>query len=220
MLQFRKMSDKIELKSGDTVLFIGDSITDAARTCRSYAPFGSGYVHFAANYLLGKYPEYNLNIINTGISGNTIRDLKDRWQGDCLDHNPDVLSIMIGVNDVWRQFATEAELPYAVLLEEYKTIYKELLTQAKLKCNSRLVICEPFMFCDDYNNEMFAQLRHYIDAVHRIADDFDAVLVPLQKAIDGRIKEVPPQQWSLDSVHPEVWAHAWIAQQWLIAAGL
>jgi acyl-CoA thioesterase I len=214
------MQNKIELNRGDTILFIGDSITDTDRNSLAYKPFGFGYVHFAANYLLGKYPEYYLNIINTGISGNTIRDLESRWQEDCLDHNPDILSIMIGVNDVWRQFATEDELPYAVQLGEYKTIYTELLTEVKRKCNSQIVICEPFMFCDDFNNPMFAHLRRYIEAVHRIADDFDACLVPLQKAIDERIKEVPPQNWSLDMVHPEVWAHAWIAQQWLIATGL
>jgi acyl-CoA thioesterase I len=214
------MQNKIELNRGDTVLFIGDSITDADRNSHAYRPFGFGYVHFAANYLLGKYLDYNLSIINTGISGNTIRDLKSRWQEDCLDHNPDILSILIGVNDVWRQFATEEELPFAVQLDEYKTIYAELLTSVKRKCNSQIVICEPFMFCDDYNNPMFAHLRRYIEAVHRIADDFDAILVPLQKAIDERIKEVPPQNWSLDMVHPEVWAHAWIAQQWLIATGL
>jgi acyl-CoA thioesterase-1 len=215
-----QMAKTIELKSGDTVLFIGDSITDADRNDLAHKPFGFGYVHFVANHLLGKYPTYNLNIINTGISGNTIRDLKSRWQKDCLDHNPDTLSILIGVNDVWRQFATEDELPYAVLLDEYETTYRQLLAMVTQRCNSRLVICEPFMFCDDYNNPMFAQLRRYIEAVRRIANDFNACLVSLQKAIDEHIKEVPLQNWSTDSVHPEVWAHAWLAQQWLITTGL
>ena len=214
------MPDKIELNPGQTVLFIGDSITDADRNSRAYKPFGFGYVNFVANTLLAKYPTYNLNIINTGISGNTIRDLKNRWQKDCLDHNPDILSILIGVNDVWYQFDTEDELPYAVLLDEYETTYRQLLTMVTQKCNSRLVICEPFMFCDDFNNPMFAHLRTFIEAVHRIAADFNACLVPLQKAIDKRIKDVPPQNWSADMVHPEVWAHEWIAQQWLIATGL
>jgi acyl-CoA thioesterase I len=212
--------DMLDLKPNQTILFIGDSITDADRNSPAHKPFGFGYVHFVANFLLGKYPAYNLNIINTGISGDTITDLKGRWQKDCLDHNPDILSILIGVNDVWRQFATEDELPYAVPLDEYETTYRQILTTVTQKCNSRLVICEPFMFCDDFNNPMFAHLRTFIEVVHRIADDFDAVLVPLQKAIDARIKEVPPQSWSLDMVHPEIWAHAWIAQQWLIATGL
>ena len=214
------MQKKLDLNPNQTVLFIGDSITDADRKLRAYKPFGFGYVHFVANFLLGKYPTYNLNILNTGISGDTIADLKGRWQKDCLDHNPEILSILIGVNDVWRQFATEDDLPYAVSLDEYEATYRQLLTIAKQKCNSRLVICEPFMFCDDFNNPMFAHLRTFIEAVRRIADDFGACMVPLQKAIDERIKQVPPQDWSLDMVHPEIWAHAWIAQQWLIATGL
>jgi acyl-CoA thioesterase I len=214
------MPNKIKLKHNQTILFIGDSITDADRNSPASSPFGFGYVNFIANLLLGKYPTYNLDILNTGISGDTIRDLESRWQKDCLDHSPDIISILIGVNDVWRQFATEDELSYAVAFDEYETTYRRLLTLAKQKCNSQIVICEPFMFCDDFNNPMFTHLRRYIEVVRCIAAEFNACLVPLQKAIDERIKEVPPQSWSLDMVHPEVWAHTWIAQQWLIATCL
>jgi lysophospholipase L1-like esterase len=214
------MPDKLDLNPDQTILFIGDSITDADRESRDYKPFGFGYVHFIANFLLAKYPTYNLNIVNRGISGNTITDLEARWQRDCLDSKPDILSILIGVNDVWRQFATEAELPYAVFADEYESIYRRLLDEVKQKCNSRIVICEPFMFCDDFDNPMLTQLRRYIETVRRLAVEFNAVLVPLQKSIDERIKEVPPQNWSDDMVHPHLWAHAWIAQQWLIATGL
>jgi lysophospholipase L1-like esterase len=214
------MKDKLDLKPNQTILFIGDSITDADRNRQCYKPFGFGYVHFVANTLLAKYPTCNLKIINRGIGGNTITDLKSRWQRDCIDHKPDILSVLIGVNDVWRQFAGEAKLPYGVPIDEYESTYRRLLDDTIQKCNSRLVICEPFMFCDDFNDPIFAELRRYIEAVRRIAADFDAVLVPLQKAIDERIKQVPPQDWSLDMVHPHVWAHAWIAQQWLLATGL
>jgi lysophospholipase L1-like esterase len=212
------MQNKIDLKSGQTILFIGDSITDADRNRQCYRPFGSGYVHFVANFLLAKYPTYNLNIINRGISGNTIRDLKKRWQRDCLDHKPDILSVLIGVNDVWRRFASEAELPFAVFDDEYEKTYRQLLDEVKQNCFSRLVICEPFMFCDDLNNPMFSQLRHYVQVVRKIAADFNAVLVPFQTAIDEQIKTVPPEKWSDDMVHPHIWAHAWLAQKWLSAA--
>ena len=214
------MQNKIELKPGQTILFIGDSITDADRNRQAYKPFGSGYVHFVANILLAKYPAYNLKIINRGISGNTIRDLKNRWQRDCIDQRPDILSILIGVNDVCRQFGGMFESRRAVFADEYEATYRRLLDDTKQKCNSRLVICEPFMFCDDFTNPMFAQLRRYIETVRRIAVDFNAVLVPLQKSIDERIKEVPPEKWSQDMVHPEVWAHCWIAQQWLTETAL
>jgi len=213
------MQNKLDLKPNQTILFIGDSITDADRNSRAYKPFGSGYVHFVANLLLAKYPTYNLNIINRGISGNTIRDLQNRWQRDCIDHKPDILSILIGVNDVWRQFEA-GKLSRAVFIDEYETTYRQLLDEAKQKCNSRLVICEPFMFCDDSNNPIFSQLRHYIQIVRKIAADFDAILVPFQAAIDELIDKVPPQKWSDDMVHPHIWAHAWLARKWLTATGL
>ena len=214
------MPDKIELTPGQTLLFIGNSITDADRDSPPYKPFGFGYVHFIANFLLAKYPTYNLNIINRGISGNSIRDLKNRWKKDCLEHNPDILSILIGVNDVWRQFSGEDDLPRAVFIDEFEATYRQLLDEVKQNCSSRLVLCEPFMFCDNFNDPVFTELRRFVDVVRTIAADFNAVLVPLQKAIDEQIKTVPPQKWSQDMVHPEVWAHSWLAQQWLSATGV
>ena len=94
------MHTQIELKHNDTIVFIGDSITDAGRREAAYRPLGYGYVHFAANYLQAKYPEYNLISINTGISGNTIRDLNIRWERDCMAYKPNILSVLIGINDV------------------------------------------------------------------------------------------------------------------------
>ncbi|MBN2019032.1 MAG: hypothetical protein JW749_02270 [Sedimentisphaerales bacterium] len=98
------MQNKIELKPDQTILFIGDSITDADRSRQCYKPFGFGYVHFIAKFLLAGYPTYNLNIVNRSISGNNTSDLKKRLSRDCLNHKADILSVLIGVNDVWRQF--------------------------------------------------------------------------------------------------------------------
>lgn len=209
------MQSKIDLKPNQTIVFIGDSITDASRCEPAYKPFGLGYVHFAANMLMARYPELNLNIINTGISGNTVRDLKARWEKDCIRHKPNVLSILIGVNDLWRQYGEPEILPEAVYPDEYQVTYRQLLSQARQKCNCRFVIMEPFMFCSDFNNKMLKGLRNYIEIVHKLAEDFDAVLVPLQSRIDKTINQVPPERWSDDMVHPYVWAHTWIAQRWL-----
>jgi len=214
------MQSKIKLKSNQTILFIGDSITDADRDWPAYRPFGFGYVHFVANTLLAKYPELNISIINAGISGNTIRDLKCRWEKDCIKYKPDILSVLIGVNDVWRHYATAEKLPQAVYENEYELTYRQLLSQAKERCNCLLVLMEPFMFCDDAENEIFKDLRGYINIVERLAEEFGAVLVPLQSEIDKQIKLVPPEKWSSDSVHPYVWVHAWIAQRWIEATGL
>jgi len=224
------MQPKIDLKPSQTIVFIGDSITDMGRSQPAYRPLGFGYVHFVGNLLLAKYPQLNLNIVNTGISGNTVRDLKNRWVKDCLEHKPDILSVLIGINDLWRQYGEPERMPAAVYPEEYELTYRRLLSlvsaeravagQAKQRCNSQLVLIEPFMFCDDAENKIFQDLRTYIRIVHNLAKEFDAVLVPLQGWIDEQIKQVPPEKWSQDSVHPYIWAHAWIAQRWLEATGL
>ncbi|MHC4623647.1 MAG: SGNH/GDSL hydrolase family protein, partial [Planctomycetota bacterium] len=188
---------------------------DADRDLALYRPFGLGYVHFVANFLLAGYPHLNLNIVNTGVGGNTIRDLKNRWERDCLAHTPDVLSVLIGINDLWWQYTDSNGFAMGVNADEYELTYKQLLSQVRKKCDSQFVLMEPFMFCDDPQNEMFKGLRTYIDVVHKLAQEFDAVLVPLQTRIDEQIKNVPPDKWSSDSVHPYLWTHAWIAQRWL-----
>jgi lysophospholipase L1-like esterase len=212
------MKSQIDLQPNQTIVFIGDSITDAGRRERAYRPLGYGYVHFAANQLFAKYPELDLKIINKGISGHTIRDLDGRWKRDCLAHKPDILSVLIGINDVWRQHADM--LDEAVFPNEYKSTYERLLTQARENSNCQLVLMEPFMFCNDVANPMFSSLQEFINIVHNLAEQFDAVLVPLQEAINDKIKQVPPHKWSGDMVHPDLWAHAWIAQRWLEATKL
>ena len=212
------MQTMIELKPNSTIVFIGDSITDAGRLESAYKPFGYGYVHFVAYRLLAKYPEYNISVINTGISGDTVRDLDYRWEKDCLNHKPDVLSILIGINDIFRQFSSR--LDEAVLLDEYQLTYERLLSLVKEKYNCRLILMEPFMFCDEKTNPAYKSLLQYIGAVRALAEKFDAVLVPMQELIDKKIKEVPPEKFSDDMVHPYVWAHAWIAQQWFEATKL
>lgn len=209
------MKNSIELEQNQTILFIGDSITDAGRGIRAHKPFGFGYVHFTANYLLAKYPELDIRIINTGISGNTIRDLKSRWDKDCLSYQPDILSVMIGINDLWR--AHTNQINESVDTEEYEITYQQLLSRVKEQNQCQLVLMEPFMFCDDTANPMFKDLGAYIDVVHRMAERFDAVLVPLQQAIDKKIKQVTSDKWSDDMVHPFTWAHAWISQRWIEA---
>ena len=209
------MPRTVELSPNQTIVFIGDSITDADRNQPAYQPFGFGFVHFIANHLLAKYPQLNLNIINTGISGNTVRDLKSRWKRDCLEHKPDILSVLIGIKDLWRQYEGPEQISQAVYLDEYESTYRQLLSTARQRCNCQLVLTEPFMFCSDPENQMFKGLRAYIGIVHRLDVEFEAVIVPMQKFIDEQIKQVPPERWSMDYVHPYVWAHAWIAQRWL-----
>jgi lysophospholipase L1-like esterase len=209
---------QIELKPSVSIIFIGDSITDAGRRQTAYRPLGYGYVHFVVNYLLAKYPEYDLNSINTGVSGNTIRDLNGRWERDCLAHKPDILSVLIGINDVWRQHTDRPD--EAVYLDEYEFTYERLLSRAKDNSDCRMVLMEPFMFCSDTENPMYKSLQEFIAVVRSLAEKFDAVLVPLQESIDKIIEKILPEKFSDDMVHPYLWAHSWIAQRWLEATQL
>lgn len=211
--------DNLQLKPNQTILFTGDSITDAGRSERAYRPFGNGYVHFTANYLLAKYPQLNLGVINTGNSGDTVRDLEKRWQRDCLAHQPDVLSVLIGINDIW-QWHTAGGSNKEQAIKTYESTYKRLLIAVKQQSDCKIILMEPFLFCDDPQNVLFVHLRDYIKVVHDLAEEFNATLVPLQKRIDEKIKSAASDKWSDDMVHPYVWAHAWISQQWIEAVNI
>jgi acyl-CoA thioesterase-1 len=210
------VADGLVLKPNQTIVFIGDSITDAGRLQRAYRPFGNGYVNFTANYLVAKYPQLNFRIFNTGINGNTVRDLERRWERDCLSYKPDVLSVLIGINDLWR-ILTAGREKQGVEVQEYESTYRKLLASVGQQGDYQLVLMEPFMFCDNAENEMFRRLPAYINAVHNLAEEFDAVLVPLQSAIDEKIRTVASDKWSDDMVHPYQWAHSWISQRWIEA---
>lgn len=210
----------IQLGTGNRIVFIGDSITDADRVERAYAPLGRGYVHFAAYALLAKYPQLNLDIVNTGVGGDTIADMQRRWMTDCLAHQPDVISMMIGVNDAW-YVATGSDIGGRVSDPgQYEVTYDQLLLTLGENHHGRIVLMEPFVFSADATDLLRNTLEPYIESVNRLAEKHRTVLVPLQKKIDQLIERVPPEKWSDDAVHPFTWAHAWIAQRWLEATGL
>lgn len=214
------MLPAIQLKANDTILFIGDSITSADRHRQAYAPLGFGYVHFAGNLLMARRPGLYLRIVNTGISGDTVLDLKQRWQKDCLAHRPNVLSVLAGINDVWQLTTEPGSAQTASTPDQYELTFDQLLAHAKENCDCRLVLMEPFLFACDPHNEVLQALRPYVEIIRRLASRHGAVLVPLQTRIDRLIREIPPEKWSADTVHPYPWAHAWIAQQWFEATGL
>lgn len=214
------MTEQIELKAGETLVFTGDSITDTGRGLPAYEPFGFGYVNFVANNLLAKYPTYDLNIVNTGVSGNTIRQLKPRWKMHCLDHKPGIVTVLIGINDLVRQHQGAERLCEAVCPDEYEQTYRELLSQLVAECGSQLVLMEPFLFCEDGDDPVLKELGAYVEVVGKLAEDFDAVLVRLESLILEGMKRVSASRWSEDTIHPKVWVHAWISQRWFEATGL
>ncbi|MBN1360129.1 MAG: SGNH/GDSL hydrolase family protein [Sedimentisphaerales bacterium] len=212
------MPAQIQLNVNDRIVFIGDSITDAERHRRAYEPLGFGYVHFVGYALLAKYPHLDLDIVNRGVSGDTVADMAARWPRDCLALRPNLLSVLIGINDIWRSVMEpnrKASTPQA-----YGVTYDRLLSQARQQCDCRIVLAEPFLFDNDPHNPVRQALESYRAVVRTLAEKHDAVPVALQQHLDERIVHVPPARWSQDTVHPYLWAHAWIAQQWLAATAL
>ena len=212
------MYKRIVFQHDQTVLFMGDSITDCSRRDPMTDPLGKGYVHFAANFLLAAHPQLNLNIVNRGISGDSTENLLARWDADCIAIKPDVFSLMIGINDLCRKYgAGPADWSRHVPPQAYESNLHTLLSRVRDECGSQMILMEPFLFCQDPTDPRLADLDAYIAAVHRMAAEFEAVLVPLQAAYMSLTNKRSADQWSNDNVHPYEWAHAWIAQQWLKA---
>ncbi len=212
----RELVGTLVFQPGQRLLFIGDSITDAGRR-KEAAPYGSGYVHLARAFLVARYPELGLDIVNQGIGGNTIRDLDGRWEEDVVRMQPDWLSIKIGINDVWRQVQGRPE--HAVLLDEYAATYERLLRRTREATRARLVLMEPYIIESNRADPFRAIIDRYLPVVHRLARDFDAILIPTQAAFDEALRGQPAAYWASDRVHPNAPGHAVIARAWLRGVG-
>ncbi len=205
------MSCSIEIKSGMRVLFQGDSITDAGRR-ETEDRLGTGYVHITAGILKVKVP--SLEIENRGIGGNRVKDLEPRWQADCIDLKPDVVSIMIGINDVFWRHAPED----AVSLEDYEAGYRRILTRTRDEIGAKIVMLEPFLLpVSEERRAARADLDPAIDAVRRLAREFADCYVPLDGLFAAAATRAEPKHWSTDGVHPTAAGHALIATAWLEA---
>lgn len=210
------------LSKRDKLVFIGDSITDCGRNRPvGESPFGglgSGYVGLVDALLGASYPELQVRVVNVGISGHTVRDLKARWQSDVFDLKPDWLSIMIGVNDVWRQFDHPTIPETHVLLDEYATTLRELVerTQPLLK---GLVLMTPFFIEPLRDDAMRARVDQYSAVVKQIAAEHDAILVDTQAAFDDVLEHGYSAKLALDRVHPNAIGHMTIARAMLSAIG-
>jgi lysophospholipase L1-like esterase len=198
------------------LLFIGDSITDCGRRYE-HPPLGSGYVYQVYLWLSAAHPELRLEVVNRGVSGDTIRDLARRWVMDALRPRPDWLFVMIGVNDVWRQVA--GLLHEAVSVAEYEATYRRLLEQMPRPDQGGLVLMEPFLVGSNRSDPFRQQLDDYRAAVRRLAADYGALLVQTQAAFDRALNDQPPRYWAEDGVHPTPAGHTLIAHELLRTCG-
>ena len=217
--------NKITLKKDSVILFQGDSITDCGRkkesiTCNNIDQLGLGYALFTATSLLSKHADVQPKIYNRGVSGNKVFQLRERWEIDALSFMPDVLSILIGVNDYWHSLSSG----YKGTVQIYENDLRNLLRYTKDKLPKvQLVLCEPFALSGGSaitDGAWFPMFHEYRVSLKKLATEFDTVFVPFQSAFDEAMKVAPATYWSADGVHPDLPGRQLMAEVWMKATGL
>lgn len=215
----KRVGKKIKLEKGYTILFQGDSVTDCGRSRDTDADFlakiGPGYPRFVVTRLLTEYPNYGFKFVNRGISGNKVYQLQERWKEDCIDIKPDVLSILIGVNDYWHTLGAG----YTGTPETYETSYRELLTDTKSKLPKvKIIICEPFALVGvgAATEQWRTDMPKYQNIARKLAEEFGATFVPMQTVFNEAEREglkygIPSNFWTNDGVHPSTAGHVLMA---------
>jgi lysophospholipase L1-like esterase len=214
----------LRIEPTSKLLFIGDSITSAGRNLnlpgegRTDDAYGSGYVLLVKSLIEAMHPQHRIRVVNQGIGGNTVRDLAVRWQADAIDQQPDWLSVMIGINDVWRQFDSPLRTEIHVGLEEYTTILRSLLAAVRPSLKG-LVVCSPYVIDANPADPMRADMDRYGAAARELAREFNAIFVDTQAPFDAYLRHHHPNQLCWDRIHPSATGHALIAKAWLDAVG-
>lgn len=211
-----------EVSKGLRILFQGDSITDAGRNRGDYyanrgGGMGQGYVRHIVTDLLGNHPGKDLHIYNRGISGHKVFQLRDRWEEDCMMLKPDVLSVLIGVNDFWHTLSGR----YKGTAQVYEDDFMALMERTKKGLpNVKLIIGEPFVLHKGTAIEPAkwkGKFEAYQAAAKRVADRFNAVFIPYQRVFDEALKEASTAYWCPDGVHPSMAGNFLMAKAWLKA---
>jgi lysophospholipase L1-like esterase len=201
-----------------TFLFQGDSITDGNRTRNNdwNHVMGHGYQYIIASKLWYDFPKKGFHFFNRGISGNKVTELAARWQKDTLDLKPDLLSILIGINDT----ATFIDGNKDFTVEQYENGYRALLQQTKQQLpNIQFVLCEPFILpvgkvkdkWDEYTNE----LKKRQEIVKRLSEEQNAIFVGFQEAFNKALSKAPAEYWIWDGIHPMPAGHELMAREWI-----
>ncbi len=195
------------------ILFQGDSITDMGRDRSDIHNLGNGYPKFAAEYLENMYPDMDFEFVNLGISGNRTCDLVARLQSDFIDIQPDIVSILIGVNDTWRRFDRNDP----TTTEQFEANYRKVLTEIKEKTNAKIVILEAFLLDVPEREEYREDLNEKIFVTRRLAREFADVYIPLDGLYAAATLYEEPKYWAADGVHPTEAGAEYIADYYVDA---
>ncbi|WP_127583353.1 SGNH/GDSL hydrolase family protein [Paenibacillus koleovorans] len=210
------------LQNSEKLVMIGDSITDCERK-RPYGEglfggIGKGYVSLVDALIQSTYPERGIRIVNMGTSGDTVRDLEERWASDVEALKPDWLSIMIGINDVWRQFDQPTIQESHVYPEEYEATLRELVLRTKPQVKG-IVLMTPFYIEPNKDDAMRRRMDEYGAIVKRVAEETGSMLVDTQAAFEPVLRDIYPATLAWDRVHPSAVGHMVLAKAFLKAVG-
>ncbi|GAB2318754.1 SGNH/GDSL hydrolase family protein [Alkalibacterium sp. s-m-22] len=208
----------MKINKNDTLLFIGDSITDVGRDRMDGKDLGKGFPLMVASHLQSRYPAKRLTVLNRGIGGDSLKDLKRRWEDDCLIINPDIVTLLIGVNDTWRNQNDGVELTDEEL-DEFESDYRFLLKSLHQRTDARVILMEPFVL--PYPKDRVGwrnDLDKRIQIVRKMARDYQTELIPLDGLLNAAgIRDGFSYYTGDDGVHPTVAGHGLIASSWLKA---
>ena len=202
----------------DRVVFAGDSVTDMG----SERPVGEGlfdnlgrsYVRVIESMLMAWYPKLNIRITNSGISGNTSKDLLERFDRDVVELNPQWVSICIGINDVWRQFDVPACRDYAVSVEEYEKNLETMILKIRGKVKG-IFICTPYYIEPNKSDLMRNRMDEYIKVCKYLAQKYNGELVDFQGMYDEFCKYKHSSIIAWDRVHPNQMGATLMAKEFL-----
>ena len=202
------------------ILFQGDSITDTARNREAktgFNAYGCGYTNFVAGELCVEAPGA-VEFYNRGVSGDRVVDLYARWRRDCIQLKPDVISILIGVNDVWHELGNGNGVPP----KRFEKVLRMLIEETREELPGvKFMLMEPFLLHGSATNEhydaFFPEVRARAEIVERLAKEYDIPFIPLQSVFDEALKVADDNHWAIDGVHPSHAGHALIAKQWIAA---
>jgi acyl-CoA thioesterase I len=208
----------LHLSKETKLLFIGDSITDCGRK-QDEEKLGQGYVRIIRDFLAAKDPVHCPIVLNRGISGNKIPDLQNRWQRDVLDLAPDILSVFIGINDVWHGLEPGRT---GCDIESFTAGYRDILSRTRQQFPEvRIVLCEPSVLWLSQHPGANDKLKPYSGRVHDLAKEFKAIsVIELHGAFNSANAARPDIPWTTDGVHPTSAGHMLIAVTWLKSLGL
>ena len=203
-----------KLKNVETILFIGDSITDCGRREPQHAPLGCGYVQMVADMLTIREPKKKITVVNRGIGGNNIADLRSRWHDDVFEIKPDWLSIKIGINDLNQTLNNNADIPPKNFEENYDFL---LAQTVKRFPTCKLLLIDPFFMSrdrvkDSYRARVLRVLPEYIDVVHRLSQKYKTRLVKTHDLFQEQLKHHKLERFSTEPVHPNSAGHFLMAE--------